>query len=271
MILDCFSFFNEIKMLLLRLEYHYDYVDRFIVVEANRTHVGNPKPYYLDQYWDAIPSRYLKKVLRVRTELPEDDGSTKKIWSREYGQRSVMIKALADHVKPQPHDLVFISDLDEIFHRDLLATLSRTAVARPLKIEQLLLMYNPDTYQEPWTHAFVAPAGILTEENVNPIRLDKKLEVLPKGGWHFSYHMSPELILHKIKNFAHPEFNRPEYTNLEYIVSCIRDRKTLFKQFGDTPYQEYSRSLYPRDLKNLLDLYFPYDEYNLYHQDQRPG
>lgn len=271
MIIDCFSFFNEIKILLVRLHYLHDLVDHFIVVEGNRTHIGNPKPFYLDQYWDAIPPSIAKKIFRVRTQIDNDTGLAKEVWSREYGQRSVMIRAVRDHFSTSPYDKVLVSDLDEIPHRDALISLKRSHIVKPLKLEQLLFMYNPDTYQEVWRHSLVAPASIITPENVNPWRLDSKLENLPEAGWHFSYHMSPELILHKIQNFAHPEFNRPEYTNVEYIKNCIKTRTPLFKQFSEAPYQNYSRDLYPRDLKNLLDLYFPYDEYNLYNQDQRPG
>lgn len=262
MIIDCFSFFNEIKILLLRLHYLYDYVDRFVIVESDRTHIGNPKPYYLEQWWDAIPTKFLDKISKVRVQIEADDGSHKKVWTREYGQRIAMIRYVHDRISTSPNDQVLVSDLDEIPHRDLLIFLRRSLVPVPLKLEQLLMMYNPDTYQEPWRHALVCPASVITPENVNQMRLDKNLQLLADAGWHFSYHMSPELILHKIQNFAHPEFNRPEY-DLEYVKTCIRNRTPLFKQFGEAPYQQFSRDRYPRDLRDLLDLYFPRQDYGL--------
>ena len=49
MILDCFTLNNEIDILEGRLEYLYDMVDMFIIVEANITHNGTPKKLnYLD-------------------------------------------------------------------------------------------------------------------------------------------------------------------------------------------------------------------------------
>ena len=44
MILDCFTFFNELDLLEGRLEYLYNSVDYFILVESNLTHSGKAKP-----------------------------------------------------------------------------------------------------------------------------------------------------------------------------------------------------------------------------------
>ena len=43
MIVDCFTFFNELDLLEIRLKYLYDSVDYFIIVEADKTHNGEDK------------------------------------------------------------------------------------------------------------------------------------------------------------------------------------------------------------------------------------
>ena len=43
MLLDCFTFFRELDLLEGRLEYLYDVVDYFVIVEADITHAGNKK------------------------------------------------------------------------------------------------------------------------------------------------------------------------------------------------------------------------------------
>ena len=45
MIVDCFSFFNELDMLECRLEYLYNHVDKFVICEANYTHSGIKKDF----------------------------------------------------------------------------------------------------------------------------------------------------------------------------------------------------------------------------------
>ena len=38
MIYDCFTFFNELDILELRLQLLYDVVDKFVLVESTKTH-----------------------------------------------------------------------------------------------------------------------------------------------------------------------------------------------------------------------------------------
>ena len=52
--------------------------------------------------------------------------------------------------------------------------------------------------------------------------------VIEDGGWHFSFIMKPDAIRDKIKSFAHTEFNKPEFTNLEEIEKKIISKKDLF-------------------------------------------
>ena len=46
MIYDCFSFFNELDLLEIRLNTLDKVVDKFILAESTLTHTGNPKPLY---------------------------------------------------------------------------------------------------------------------------------------------------------------------------------------------------------------------------------
>jgi beta-1,4-mannosyl-glycoprotein beta-1,4-N-acetylglucosaminyltransferase len=42
-VIDCFTFYNELEILELKLEELYDVVDLFILVEAEKTHKGENK------------------------------------------------------------------------------------------------------------------------------------------------------------------------------------------------------------------------------------
>ena len=48
MIYDCFTYFNEDILLELRLNYLNEIVDKFVIIEANKTFSGNPKPQNFD-------------------------------------------------------------------------------------------------------------------------------------------------------------------------------------------------------------------------------
>ena len=46
---DCFTFFNELDLLEVRLNELYNSVDYFVIAEANMSHSGRPKEYILEQ------------------------------------------------------------------------------------------------------------------------------------------------------------------------------------------------------------------------------
>ena len=45
MIYDCFNFFNELDLLEIRFYTLYEVVDKFVIVESNKTHSGIPKDF----------------------------------------------------------------------------------------------------------------------------------------------------------------------------------------------------------------------------------
>ena len=59
--------------------------------------------------------------------------------------------------------------------------------------------------------------------------MDKiKWNIVDKGGWHFSFVMPPEEVSKKIKSFAHSEFNKSQFTNINHISEKIDSHKDLF-------------------------------------------
>ena len=49
-VFDCFTFYNELDLLHVRLEELYDFVDYFILCEAPLTFRGNPKKMYFEEH-----------------------------------------------------------------------------------------------------------------------------------------------------------------------------------------------------------------------------
>lgn len=111
---DCFTFFNEIDLLKMRLHILYDYVDFFVLVELNKNHKGQEKPlFYIEN--KKMFEKYSDKIIYVSPEyVPQysaDDG-----WSIENYQRNCILYGLE---KCKSDDIVMISDLDEIPNPDL--------------------------------------------------------------------------------------------------------------------------------------------------------
>jgi hypothetical protein len=49
MVYDCFIFFNELDLLEIRLNELNNVVDKFVIIEANKTFQNNHKPYYFEE------------------------------------------------------------------------------------------------------------------------------------------------------------------------------------------------------------------------------
>ena len=64
-IYDCFTFYNEYDLLELRLKEHFDYVDYFVIAEANKTHQGRDKEFLLEQNWDRYKD-FHDKIIHIK-------------------------------------------------------------------------------------------------------------------------------------------------------------------------------------------------------------
>lgn len=108
MIYDCFSFFNELDLLEIRLNILKDVVDKFVLVEAGETHTGKPKPFYFEEDRGRF-SEFLDRIEYVKIDRFPD--CCKTAWARENWQRNAIAKGL---VGCSDDDSILISDLDEI-------------------------------------------------------------------------------------------------------------------------------------------------------------
>jgi beta-1,4-mannosyl-glycoprotein beta-1,4-N-acetylglucosaminyltransferase len=128
MLFDCFSFFNELDLLEVRLHELHALVDYFVLVEARRTFQGEPKPLYFTENADRFRI-YASKIIPIVVDFPEASDAygldTKPLdanWAREHYQRNQIAKGLAN---ASASDLIIVSDVDEI----LSATALRRAIA----------------------------------------------------------------------------------------------------------------------------------------------
>ena len=78
-VIDCFTFYNELEILELRLEELYDVVDLFILVEAEKTHKGENKRFIFEENkWRF--EKWIDKIINVKAYYPSNIDDP---WSRE--------------------------------------------------------------------------------------------------------------------------------------------------------------------------------------------
>lgn len=107
-IYDCFTFFNELGILEIRLNELYDVVDYFVIVEAKKTHSGQQKELYFQANRDKF-KKFEDKIIYIVTDLPPIKNNDR--WELENYQRDQIDKGLS---KCNDDDIILISDADEI-------------------------------------------------------------------------------------------------------------------------------------------------------------
>jgi hypothetical protein len=214
MIYDCFPFFNELDLLEIRLTELDPVVDRFVIVESPLTHSGQPKPlYFLEN--QARFKRWEKKIIHVQVLDPNPDVIA---WDRENQQRNTILHGIQD---AKDDDLIMVSDVDEIIsaksiEESMEYCLQQMEFKRVAHFEQRGYYYYFNLrHRLNWHSACVGTAKVIRELTPQIARYSdlKRDEIIPDGGWHFTYMGGVKKVIEKMKAFAH--WNEP--VNMELI------------------------------------------------------
>lgn len=238
-VIDCFPYFNEKEILELRINLLKDYVDKFIIVDSNYTHSGNPKKYTLKRTIDEL------KLPKEKIEIIELDLSPEKIpppgdyefiWnknakiaSREKLQRDSAVECLKKF--DFSDDTIFIvSDCDEIINPKYIETYCNICRNNPQFIFKADLVYlegrsdyrlyhanNPNVPVD-WRYSlFFCNKKHFESLSLTKIRsglYDHIVRWVYSGndrirdvGWHFSWMGSNKNRILKSKSFCHHDQN----------------------------------------------------------------
>lgn len=228
-LIDCFTFYNELDMLELRLTELYDVVDKFILVEADRTQNGALKRYFFeDNKWRY--KKWIDKIIHVKVVFPEHLDT----WGREKYQRNSFTPSLYS-IGLSPDDVIVISDLDEIPDFNTLSYIKNSYHMKGLfKLEMDHYwgsLYNKMVSPEKWYHAKIVDWGTLRTRTPDECRLDFNCQWWENGGWHLSYFGGPDVIVNKINNMAHQELNQDKFKVREEIIRKVREGKDIFDEW----------------------------------------
>lgn len=255
-IYDCFTYFNEIELLELRLNLLHDVVDYFVVVEANKTHKNNQKDFNFEKN-TALLQDYLAKIIYIKVEDMPDCPSNE--WELENYQRNCITRGLTSS---SPEDLILISDIDEIpapaaiklltennrstelctddcrqnieqlitVPENLLTQYGRGLLdITPLALEQTLYYYFVNCQcKEKWHGTTITKAKYLAI----PQLFRNYRNVFPRisyGGWHFSYLGGIERILEKLNSIVESTANA---YSADHIKHCISNGLDLYGRTG---------------------------------------
>jgi beta-1,4-mannosyl-glycoprotein beta-1,4-N-acetylglucosaminyltransferase len=211
---DCFTFFNELDLLELRLSECYDSADYFVIAEANKTFSGNAKRFILEDNWDRYKTFHDKIIYIKVDDMPEGPNA----WAREYHQRNALIRGLGSAAD---NDVVALTDCDEVLRPRTLNILQNDTehsiwiCRHPMFYFKLnYLMTQPRSYH-------VNPMAVLKKNLTSFQNLRNHMvgwayhqpddyntnEVctIQHSGWHFTYLGDTDHAATKLLNFAHTE------------------------------------------------------------------
>lgn len=224
MIIDAFTYYNETDVLRIRLEELDEYVDYFVVVEADQTFTGLPKPFYFDDL-DWV-SKWSHKIVRHKVSFPKRDMTP---WEREYYQRNAIREAVAF---APGYAVICISDADEIINMRMVELDNYYDGEYPIRISNRQFFWNLNWQVPQHCNQGARPVAVLNEElQSSYYPQDLRAEKLPwrggvggftriTGGWHFSFLGDAERARLKIESFAHQEMNTEEFKSAKHIERC---------------------------------------------------
>ena len=240
MLIDAFLLHDELDMLEFRLKILDPLVDKFVIVEADRTFSGNPKPYYLDDNYERF-RKYHDKIIYERFGTPPNllpdptipppttYDPSHQCWRIEHAQRDAVVTACESFPS---NTLVLLGDVDEIPRREAVEFLVANSPNKktPTVLMQHIFSYNLRFLRNIlWHGTIFTDLKTLREEGAQGLRSrkDNIAEGITDCGWHLSWFGGAEHIRHKIESFSHQEFNTDQYKDLLHIAHCMETGDAL--------------------------------------------
>ena len=228
-IFDCFTFFNEKKLLNIRFNILDKFVDYFVICESKFDHRGEKK--ILNFNINDFKKFKEKIIYLVLDDFPKFDTT----WERQDYQRDYLINGISSS---KSEDIILFSDVDEIPNLEKNMKLIDDNPDKIGIFDQEVYYYKLNlkvTDYSQWEGT-----RVLRKKNLktfswlrNKIRLKnlnygfwrfdkyKKIYKILNGGWHFSFLGNPEMISSKIKSYTHLEYDKNEFTDIEKIKKRI--------------------------------------------------
>lgn len=231
-------YFDEDLVLDIRLHTLYKKVDKFIIVEATKTHSGQEKKLNFKM---ANFKKFKDKInYIVIDDLPTEVKFFKKGWHsnhlRDQFQRNCLERGYKDFAD---EDLIMISDIDEIPNPKKINDFdvnNKYACFLQKNFQSKINLLNIS--DNLWAGTKICQKKYLKSPQwLRDIKVKKKpfwkifkreIQLINNGGWHFSFLKKPQSIINKIKSYSHQEYNTNEFTNVENIKNKISKGLDLF-------------------------------------------
>lgn len=223
MIIDCSVFFNESDLFYLRLLTLGEYVDKFVVIEADTTHHGDYKGYNFDKN-NILYKSYANKIIHYKISL-----SSSSPWDREKENRNRIYEILYD-LSLDDEDCILISDADEIANPNVIKELYKFDL---IGLNQMNFVHFYNCWaQTCCVNTFSIKYKYLKNANnlTNNMAIEyfrRRKNDLPKinnGGWHYSYICDEDGIYKKSISIAEGHKNNSP-SQFQGLINNVKNTK----------------------------------------------
>ena len=259
-LIDCVTYLDEDLLLDLRFNVLNQEVSKFIVVEAKQTHQGEKKKLNFDinnfkKFKNKIEYIVQEDLNKDEFKLPDSfHRGFSKDFSRENSQRNYIMHGIK---KNHDDDFIMISDCDEIPKLKSLVTKKIYKKFFLFKQDLFYYKFNLKCKEKTIGTRLCKKKYLLSPQSLRNIYPKRKfaynfrncIQIIKDGGWHFSYLKEPKEIIDKLEQFAHSEYNKKKYKDINHIKNSVKQGKDLlgrniefFKTEINKDFPEFLRS-----------------------------
>ena len=259
-VVDAVTFFNELDILDGRLEYLYDTVDYFVIVECNLTHSGKEKPL---NYLENIKryEKYSRKIIYDPFIADKNDYNfefnsngadySSGAWKLERAQRQYITEVIK---KFNQDAFVIVSDVDEIPDKYAVEFAKNNSNIQPQAAVflQHFISYNLEnlSIEQPWYGSVFTDRDMIISHGAQWMRENaRKLPEIYNAGWHLTYFGGSAKIVEKLESFAHQELDTVTLKDQSKIKTAIEEGLSLF---GEKTFNKIDQSFYPADFYEIF-------------------
>lgn len=240
MVFDCFTFFNELDLLEVRLNILDSVVDRFVLVEATVTQLGNLKPLYFRENKQRF-AKFSDKIIHIVADnppvlTPDRANKYNDNWLIENWQRSQIRRGLANCTS---EDVIIVSDLDEIPRPEFVTRFQESDGVTCFEMDNYYFYLNFMSTIPPYRSIKMAKYKYYVDVlPILPFPKDREFCVLPEfreaadpnmlrqaipdrivkhGAWHFSFLGGAERVLKKRAALLEQNFYKGVPNDVEWV------------------------------------------------------
>jgi len=249
---------HEIKFIKLNICESFPYIDKVIICEFNRTHLGTEKKFIFNEHIDTFTKEEQNKIIYLQCDVSDQitQGENSDLVHKN---ENLMRGYFSSQIDLNKHDIIVSVDADEIifgrYYDRLINQIEYFNQAIQLKLHQFIYRINYLWANE----IFIAPtiARVSFYQNKYPGQWRYDGDVFPEVvGCHFSWCMTVDEMIKKLGVYSH-HYDYRHLAKKEILEKAIQEKTYPFEPdrsfYIEVLDMTSDRNYYPSSIYTMLD------------------